>query len=536
MRTTSPSLEKALCHLRSRVAEQLSAGSARLPTIRALSAQAHVSVVTMWKAVQQLKSERVLRTSHHGGTTVVAAEGRAGDKAVNSSVRLKRSLPREQKWKWVNTALRNDLLRGVYAPGSVLPLPKSLAVRYGCCYRTLRKALEPLSSSGLLFRHKRTYRVSGGGTVGGGSIALVARAGEAGRLAPVTARTQDNYRMLEAACTRAGVRLLTALCDPDEVRFHPRNSPSERILHPGQCDDILGFLVWTTSIQPSNIANLLSRLRVHRRPVALLDEVNRPGETLRSHGRQIHHFTMAVDSSAGEAVARHLLALGHHRIGFVSHQHDQAWSEARLTGLRNLFSQAGLPDAVVPFTCPGASAQASQKELQLPRLRDVLEDLVPKAARMGYQHRAMSPRARQVMLEQTDHLYRVEICHQQLEPVLKETSKHRDLTAWVAVNDLAALECLSFLRSRRIAVPDTVSVVGFDDTYEAFAGRLTSYNFNSVAVIDAMMAHVFGPPRRGSARSRGGPITIEGYITRRDTTARCSSTQDFSGSAIVNKK
>jgi hypothetical protein len=64
-------------------------------------------------------------------------------------------------------------------------------------------------------------------------------------------------------------------------------------------------------------------------------------------------------------------------------------------------------------------------------------------------------------------------------------------------------------------------VVGFDDMTMAFVNNLTSYNFNSSAVMHAMVRWLIAP-RLVEKLSKGGDVgsvQVEGYVSRRGTTA-----------------
>jgi DNA-binding LacI/PurR family transcriptional regulator len=89
----------------------------------------------------------------------------------------------------------------------------------------------------------------------------------------------------------------------------------------------------------------------------------------------------------------------------------------------------------------------------------------------------------------------------------------------VGVNDDLGLACLDFLQEEGCRVPEDVSVVGFDDTLDATRRRLTSYNFSNEAVIHSCLAHVLRPERGLRGRS-SGPVEIEGFITRRESTGK----------------
>ena len=74
----------------------------------------------------------------------------------------------------------------------------------------------------------------------------------------------------------------------------------------------------------------------------------------------------------------------------------------------------------------------------------------------------------------------------------------------------------------QIPVPESVSVVGFDnEPVQAFAARLTSYDFNAAGFIHRMLDFIARPPMpRGPYRHV--PIEVEGIVMQRGTTAEAS--------------
>jgi DNA-binding LacI/PurR family transcriptional regulator len=105
-----------------------------------------------------------------------------------------------------------------------------------------------------------------------------------------------------------------------------------------------------------------------------------------------------------------------------------------------------------------------------------------------------------------------------LFPALETLATDTRVTAWVGNSDTDALVALDFLRLSDIPVPGRISVAGFDDSYEAFAQKLTSYNFNGSAYVNAMLEYVLRP-RRWDSRNAVRPTTLDGRIVQRASVA-----------------
>jgi DNA-binding LacI/PurR family transcriptional regulator len=88
-------------------------------------------------------------------------------------------------------------------------------------------------------------------------------------------------------------------------------------------------------------------------------------------------------------------------------------------------------------------------------------------------------------------------------------------TVWVASNDKLALSCLDVLAQRKVRVPGTLSVVGFDDVPEALFGGLTSYCFNPRGVARKLLDIVLTSPALLKREGSQEPVEVPGFISER---------------------
>ncbi len=106
-----------------------------------------------------------------------------------------------------------------------------------------------------------------------------------------------------------------------------------------------------------------------------------------------------------------------------------------------------------------------------------------------------------------------------LTPLFDQALQDPEITAWVGSSDVHALDALDYLRRKHIAVPGEISVIGFDDVIDASVKNLTSYNFNSQAVIQAMIRHIFNRPGH-LKQTEPQIVEIEGFLVERRTTCK----------------
>ena len=108
-------------------------------------------------------------------------------------------------------------------------------------------------------------------------------------------------------------------------------------------------------------------------------------------------------------------------------------------------------------------------------------------------------------------------------PLFERIAEDKTITAWVGSNDFVAFTALSYLKNvKRIAVPEAVSVVGFDNTLESFVNDLSSYDFNIPAAVRAMIDFVI-KPRRNSQRESASVQRIDGVLVQRGSTGRAAT-------------
>ena len=358
----------------------------------------------------------------------------------------------------------SDIISGRYPSGAVVGI-KQITAGYAACYRSVKSALDSLVSQGWLVREKKQYRVqdsAGGGT--GRTVVLLSTIDRTRSAATLSPRQQELVRACEIHCSRMRLGL-----EPVQLsRSVPSLEAAGSVRIPAG-SGIAGYLVWMGDTGAAALQTILGRLATTGKPVAVLDEVGEiTPETPPAAGARTAFFSMANSASAGTAMGRHLLALGHTRIGFLLISRSQRWAENRCAGMRGVFSAVVSSAGVRTFAIDHAGT-----EVQVgPALRAALDDRV---------------------------------------------------TAVVAENDWMAIRCLSWLDTEGIRPGRDLSVAGFDDTVDAFMHNLTSYNFNCESTAHSMLQHLLGRamPRHDK---KAAIFEVEGFVTARRSTGRPAGT------------
>ncbi|MCL6431334.1 MAG: GntR family transcriptional regulator [Anaerolineae bacterium] len=324
-----------------------------------------------------------------------------------------RSRP-EPLYQQVVGYLKQRLADGTYPPSSAMPSEMELMSLLGVSRPTVRHALQLLIAEGLI------ERIPGRGTFARAPErrANNRHSGTVGLLVP---EMRDYFMMrivngAEHTMAQRDYHPLLA-SSGNEIGLEQRHL--REMWEGGKVD---GFLVMAAdSPQPHRT---LSELAAAGVPVVLVDryfdELDVP-------------FVVSDDVRGGYLLTRHLLQLGHRRIGFVTRPNLYVSSVAgRLRGYRQALEEAGLPfdqnlvfQGLLPFL----------SEVQ------VLDDMVPRLALFERQ-------------------------------AIREFLSRADRpSAILACNDIIAVQVMETCREMGLAIPGDVALVGYAD--EPVASALT---------------------------------------------------------------
>ena len=210
----------------------------------------------------------------------------------------------------------------------------------------------------------------------------------------------------------------------------------------------------------------------------------------------------------------HLTRLGHRRLAYVAPESDGV-AGRRLAGLEQALTDAGLP-AETPVFSPSRQLTSQESIESSAPFRRWQETLRGQAgtfcAAVGAERDDDTP------LRFAWEYGRRRLTAVELEPVFDALAAASGPTAWVCYNDAIAVAALSYCRRHRIAVPQDVSIAGFDDTMEAFGLGLTSYSFNVPGVVSAVFEYLLSPRRPGQLSGRPRVIEVPGMVMERAST------------------
>lgn len=490
--------ERALSFLHENILLAVKSGNARLPSVQVMAGQAGVAPLTMWKAVRLLCTQGRLTARQRQGIHVVSG---AEMDLKESPAEPVASRSQAQKWQRLCTTIEGDIVKGVHPPGVVLPSIKQLRNRYGFCFQTVKRALLSLHSDGVIEQHKNGYRVP----------AFMANRVRSTIIVVGWMLGDEVMRALDAECYKTGITL-------NIIPLFPRDQLFDRIAKAVRgCggDAIMGSIISITGGSSQQYQEMIRALLPLNRPVAVLDQYGGALDGPLPGGRSVRVFSIANSLRPGWNVGRFLLGLGHSRVVYLSSAHEAMWSQNRLAGLADALGRTRSAGMVIPVTASYdfAVTETAQQEFLAEFDTRIREFDHKDPALKGLMNRVMTSHKSEIV----EKIMWAQI-EMQMEPLIRRALEYDGVTAWVAGNDRMALACLDWLQRNGIDVPGKISLIGFDDITAAFEKRLTSYNFNRMACVHAVLAYLLGEPQRGATAHAGKPVEIDGFVAARNTT------------------
>jgi DNA-binding transcriptional regulator YhcF (GntR family) len=504
----SPGITVARRHIAEQIRLARQRGDTRIPAIRELSRAAGVSPRTMSTALSSVKREGILKGRRGSGLYVVGDRTPTPGLSRTSSPTLAR-----YRWLTVATRLAQEVIAGAYSDGGQLPNVKELAHRYGISFRTMRKAMNSLVDRGMLRHERTTFSVQRSPSRRSGSarVVLITRGDAEGVPNLSLKRTADNLRVFEQECLRNGVHYEIVTWDPASDKLYASRAGQVTIDKVVEGGPVLGFIIWGNAIFDWSLPGIVDRCVGTGKRVVLFDEY---GSVARRGGPAAMVVRSGFDESPGSDIATWLLRNRHRAVAYLSPLHDAPWSKARCEGLRKAFAAAGLPNGVSEFTSDDFDTLYGREDLYMRNVTQS-ESLLDKAIAQAGAVPAAS--VMRLVKDEIQPFVHHETIDALAKPLFEEALRDRSITCWVCASDEVAIPALRFLDRRHKSVPSEISVIGFDDSVDALHRGLTSYNFNGVGAVRAMLRHVLsGSPALEPGGTRS--FDVNGYLVERRST------------------
>lgn len=486
------------------------AGAQPLPAIDVLAARANVSRMTMYSRIcAAIRTGRLLRLPGRRGY-VLSSPRPAPSTSPDYPESRTHSLSR---------ALIDDIVRGQYPADAPLPPYKVLSHRYGASYGLLRESLESLVEGGTLIRHGRGYRIARPRPAASTArITVLANTTTMAALCEVGTRTTDLWRSLEHETQGVGlpVSFLAVMHDGGL-----RGADSRRFSSIGEAEralNSLGHIALPIGMSSRALSALMEQVRLSRLPVAVLEESARSlCVDLSREARTVMPVALGFGQLPGYLVGRRLLELGHRDVVFMClSEGDVAFGE-RLAGMRAAFDELGMADRVRSVTIPRwkRGIGALHERIRRSEVSGILARARREAA--GALVGTSRPETLRRLAAAHTACARVDAYTREAQQLCAMAREHDGATAWVAINDELALMAMRYLRRARVRVPSEVSVVGFDDSVDAFGAGLSSYDFNVTGVVRAMLDHIVARRTPVGLRRTARGMEVPGTLMERQS-------------------
>lgn len=461
-----------------------------MPAGARMAHQAGVAPLTMWRALRTLAAEGVVEI--RGPKRGIFAGGTRHEAPSTDQT----SAP-SPRWLSVRQRILDDIVHGTFSPGSLLPSCKELSHRYGTCWRVLHRALQSLVADNHLTPFRRRYRVgSPRRSSYQSSIAVIVAPTMVSHLHHMTPLAAEFWRVLESQCARRDVRFV--ICDADSAQGTVAGGVAgygslRAFMRSGS---VLGSIVLTLGFSKAKLEPLLRYLQRLGSPVAIVDDAGAdllPDWTF--DDRRFALLRISATVKCGRDMGNHLIALGHRRIAAVNVFSSGHWVAKRIRGLRAAFDDAGIEEGVIPFESPNPIGVQSywKGRLHDEPFGSLITHLESFETDLYHSSGDILRRSLRKRIEPW-----LRSCYHSLLglPLFEQAFADRSVTAWVGINDDLGLAALDFLAQQRVSVPQHISVVGFDDTYDALTRGLTSYNFGIPRLIHTSLEFVVDRGKR----------------------------------------
>ncbi len=505
-------LDDAIAMVDARIAEAHAAGREKLTPLSAMARVSGISHPLLLKAIRHFVALGVLETRPGSGTFLTASP----PLALNTTGRTPSS-PRKL-FERVAADLIADVRRHRLGHGHMLPGITALRSHYGVSYRTMRRALEYLAELGLVTKSRRLLQVAAPQSEREKLVVVCfVRVMSSG---PPLAGAQRDLMMLQELCGRRNLRL-----ELIRLGYVGRNV---RIIDQREAEklrriprrNVLGVIMSLTSLHEVEDPQIAFLANSFERPIALLDDTgNRTTMRGLTALKGATVFRLRSGVHPGTAVASYLLARGHYRLAYMSHNPEAAWARNRYQGVRAVCDGTGGRDttAMLRLVTPEENVLSGRRANALDT-RDAFRAYVASLDSLCLStdeiRRAADELGYSVRYAQEDHAQKRFV----VRAVDRVWNAHA-ATAWICETDRLAAHCIEHCRAHGIRVPHDVSIIGFDDSFEAFTHNLTSYNFNRSTQFSMIFDQFFAFTQRQPDTGTRIDDSVErvGFVTERET-------------------
>jgi len=453
----------------------------KLPSVRSFAAQLDVSTRTVQKVMETYANEGYL-VSRKGLGIFLSERCIKGDIAVPDAPLRVTTVMRSNT---IAGQLLDDILSHTFEHTDRLPSITELQSVYHANYRTIKRALSILEEKNILDSNKNlSLNFSIQSRNQKNDILCFVRTMKSGLS---FANTENMVATLQQTCSVRNLRLRVFKVYYVERKLEFISKEDRAAFYKMPSDTPLGSIVISLGIT-RDIENLLDMIREKiSAPLVLLGT---PGITRAfkkyPFRKSIVNLSTEHSTIPGVTVGKYLFSRGHRKIAFLSSIPGQAWSINRYKGIAQLYEAAGAgsSDAVSFWNVPGIQSSTGRELWETLDMKDfnkkcqpllsAITELTGELTFSNFQFQNVYNRVR----NDIKNTYIQNLIRNSYRAVIEEIVSDKQFSVLVCDNDMLATQILLLLKEMHISVPSDISVMGFDDSYEAMEASLTSYNFN----------------------------------------------------------
>ena len=485
----------------------------RLPPIRQLALSLHVSCKAMNEAVARLGSQGLLHSIAHRGTV-------AGKLLVKERV-----FRQSHKWQRIRQKVEIDILSGRYT-GSGFTRAE-LSNTYGVSRATLTKVLRALTEEKVVVQRGKSYHPAFAAHRGSSATIWVAlRSFAKDSIGLFNPRVNEFVTHSYRVAHEHGIVLKSSGLNETAVNSLPDFFK--------KATDSIGLILYARMVPADFIREYAVRAARLKIPVAIIDEGGEPVSALfdlpASQRSLLRVFSAACDSEVpGREMGRLLFRNGHRRIAYFSVADREAnpWSIRRFRGLESVFCDQPhggtvldvwdlLKTTLVQPMVSGADTLAESVDT----VRNDFPDLCAMLEKINRRLTMGEVWPLHHSLERTGSELTSFLSAQQsyatMLPIMENVLKDKTITAWVADSDSMATVLHYFLHQKKVTIPGTIALAGFDNATFAIEQSITPYDFSFAEIARHAISHIVNP--RQAIYRPDSPFVVPGFVVERSST------------------
>jgi DNA-binding LacI/PurR family transcriptional regulator len=463
-----------------------------VPPVRRITAVFGLSPGTVIGVLRRLVHDKVIEKPPHRKSYYLCG------------VRAGESGHRKSRPEVLAAILRREIVQGRLSAAS-FPSNKELRIRFGCSWATIKRTLELLQAEELVEPKGRGFGVRGATHLSERRTQLYVSVHP--RLLD-TRQVLGLIRALELDLQDFGWTRPHLLFEPEPTR---RRFP--------QPHSVAGFVHILLSEPEKWVRHYRRYPQV---PVALVSTYLTASERAwMGEGMSERMGVVMPDNlRAGREVAVHLFELGHRRVAFLSHVEPAkfGWVSERFQGASRVFGSDIAPRTRLSFH--GPSGAVHEEGPVKPEPGDRGDYLLGRARRYLGHYRTLIMSSGvfdedilQHSLRSTWRYLALWGERRRARDLFERALRDEGVTAWICVNDELAMLALSFLSAAGRS--SDIDVIGFDNSFESYRLRLSSYDFSMDRVSHALMQFM----RKKTPESPAGRfVHVPGRLVPRSST------------------